>query len=331
MTTVAINGFGRIGRSVLRALHESGADDLEIVAINDLAAPETLAHALQFDSVHGRFPGQVGLSDSGLDFGRGPIRMSAERNPEDLDWADVDIALDCTGIFKTDEGAARHMAAGAGKVLISAPAKGSMKTIVYGVNHGDITSDDTVVSNGSCTTNCLAPVAHVLHEAYGIKRGTMTTVHAYTSGQPVHDRAANDFARARAATLSMVPTSTGAAKAIGLVLPHLEGRLFGTSIRVPTPNVSCIDLTVEVETATDAEAVNALLKAQAEGPLKSVMAVEDRTLVSIDFNHDPASSTVMSGETHVLDGHMIRVLAWYDNEWGFSNRMLDVARVMAAA
>ncbi|NRB05323.1 MAG: type I glyceraldehyde-3-phosphate dehydrogenase [Rhodobacteraceae bacterium] len=329
MTKIAINGFGRIGRCVLRALYESGRDDLEVVAINDLAAPESLAHALAFDSVHGRFAHPVTVTDTGLDAGRGPIRVTAERNPEDLDWSDVDVALDCTGIFTNNEGAARHLQAGAGKVLISAPAKGSMKTIVFGVNHDQITAEDKVISNGSCTTNCLAPVAHVLHEALGIKRGTMTTVHAYTSGQPVHDRADKDFARSRAGTLSMIPTSTGAAKAIGLVLPHLEGRLFGTSIRVPTPNVSCVDLTVEVETATDIETVNALFRDHANGAMAGVLAVEDRTLVSIDFNHWPASSTVSTGETAVVDGHMIRILSWYDNEWGFSNRMLDVARVMA--
>ena len=329
MTKIAINGFGRIGRCVLRALYESGRDDLEGVANNDLAAPESLAHALAFDSVHGRFAHPVTVTDTGLDAGRGPIRVTAERNPEDLDWSDVDVALDCTGIFTNNEGAARHLQAGAGKVLISAPAKGSMKTIVFGVNHDQITAEDKVISNGSCTTNCLAPVAHVLHEALGIKRGTMTTVHAYTSGQPVHDRADKDFARSRAGTLSMIPTSTGAAKAIGLVLPHLEGRLFGTSIRVPTPNVSCVDLTVEVETATDIETVNALFRDHANGAMAGVLAVEDRTLVSIDFNHWPASSTVSTGETAVVDGHMIRILSWYDNEWGFSNRMLDVARVMA--
>ena len=329
MTTVAINGFGRIGRSVLRALHESGADDLEIVAVNDLAAPETLAHALQFDSVHGRFPGQVGLSDSGLDFGRGPIRMSAERNPEDLDWADVDIALDCTGIFKTDEGAARHMAAGAGKVLISAPAKGSMKTIVYGVNHGDITSDDTVVSNGSCTTNCLAPVAHVLHEAYGIKRGTMTTVHAYTGDQPTLDTMHKDLYRARAAALSMIPTSTGAAKAVGLVLPELAGKLDGSAIRVPTPNVSVVDLKCILQNPATADDVNGAMKAAADGALNGILACEEAPLVSSDLNHDAHSSIFAAPQTKVMEGGMVRVMSWYDNEWGFSNRMLDTARHMA--
>lgn len=329
-TTVGINGFGRIGRGVLRALIEAGRDDLQVVAINDLASPETNAHLLEFDSVHGRFAGPVTVAGDTLDVGRGPMRVTALRDPDALPWDDVDIALECTGFFRDDAGAARLLDAGCGKVLISAPGKGSAKTVVYGVNHDQITGADRIVSNGSCTTNCLAPVAHVLDSQFGILRGTMTTVHSYTGAQPTHDRAnEKDWARGRAAALSMVPTSTGATKAIARVLPQLEGRLFGTSIRVPTPNVSCIDLTVEVARDADIDAVNGAFRDVAAGAMQGVLEVEDRPLVSTDFNHTRASAIVALNETHVLEGRMVRVLAWYDNEWGFSNRMLDVAAVMA--
>ena len=323
---VGINGFGRIGRNVLRALLESGRDDIRVVAINDLAPLETNAHLLEFDSVHGRLRAPITLGENTLDVGTGPIRVSAERSPDKLAWDDVDVALECTGIFRSTEAAELYLKAGASKVLMSAPSKSDgVKTIVFGVNDDILADGDRIASNGSCTTNCLAPVAKVLDDNFGILRGTMTTVHAYTGGQPTHDRANSDLARGRAAAMSMVPTSTGAAKAIGLVMPHLAGKLYGTSIRVPTPNVSCVDLTVEVKTATTIDAVNAAFSAAANGPMDRILAVESRPLVSVDFNHDPHSSTVALDGTHVQDGTMIRVMAWYDNEWGFSNRMLDTA------
>ena len=325
---VAINGFGRIGRMVLRALQESGRDDISVVAINDLAPPETLAMLFEFDSVHGRFDGTVKVEDGTMDVGSGPIRVTAIRTPEELPWNDVDIAFECTGLFTTDEKAGKLLEAGAKKVLISAPGKGEMKTVVFGVNHTILTADDKIVSNGSCTTNCLAPVAQVLNDSFGVKRGTMTTVHAYTGNQPTHDTASTDISRLRAAALSIIPTSTGAAKAIGLVLPELDGKIFGTAMRVPTANVSVVDLTVEVETETSTEAVNAALTAAAEGRLAGILDVECRPLVSADFNHWPASSIAALEETHVQDKTMIRVMSWYDNEWGFSNRMLDVAAHM---
>lgn len=327
MKNIAINGFGRIGRNVLRALMARDMD-LNVVAINDLAPPATSAHLFEFDSVHGRYHGPITLDGNVLDLGRGPIRLSAERDPANLPWDDVDIVLECTGFFTTDTAAAQHLTNGAGKVLISAPGKGDLKTIVYGVNDDTLTAADKIVSNGSCTTNCLAPVAQALDAAFGIQRGTMTTVHAYTGGQPTHDSVNADPVRGRAAALSMIPTSTGAAKAIGQVLPHLDGRIFGTSIRVPTPNVSCVDLTVEVGKTTDIEAVNTALRSAAAAH-PDVLRVEHRPLVSVDFNHDSASSTVALDQTHVVDGTMVRVLAWHDNEWGFSNRMLDTANVMA--
>ncbi|WP_298862549.1 type I glyceraldehyde-3-phosphate dehydrogenase [uncultured Sulfitobacter sp.] len=327
---VGINGFGRIGRNVLRALIESGRTDIEVVAINDLAPLETNAHLFEFDSVHGRFGREVTFSDGVMDVGRGPIRVTAERAPENLPWGDVDIALECTGIFRSTESAGKHLANGSRKVLISAPGKGDMKTIVYGVNEGNLTADDTVVSNASCTTNCLAPVAHALHSAFGIKRGFMTTVHSYTGDQPVHDIAHSDLYRARAAAMSMIPTTTGAAEALALVLPELAGRVSGTSIRVPTPNVSCVDLVVELGRDVDVDTVNAALIEAAKG-MHGVMAVTARKLVSIDFNHDPHSTIVALDQTAVQDGNMVRILAWYDNEWGFSNRMLDTAKAMMSA
>ncbi len=326
---LGINGFGRIGRNVLRALIEREDSDLEVVAINDLAPLETNAHLFEFDSVHGRYGKPVTLGENTLDVGTGPIRVSAEREPDKLDWGDVDIALECTGFFRTPEKAALHLKNGSGKVLISAPGKGDVKTIVFGVNHDLIMPQDRIISNASCTTNCLVPLAHVLHEAYGIKRGHMTTVHAYTGTQPVHDRAHKDLYRARAAALSMIPTTTGAAKTLGVVMPHIDGLITGTAIRVPTPNVSCVDLVVETTKDVTAEHVNATMHA-AVAELHGVLGVTDRKLVSMDFNHDPRSTVFASDQTAVQQGNLLRVLAWYDNEWGFSNRMLDTAGVMGA-
>ncbi|MEQ6204246.1 type I glyceraldehyde-3-phosphate dehydrogenase [Sulfitobacter sp. HNIBRBA2951] len=327
---VGINGFGRIGRNVLRALVETGRDDIEVVAINDLTAPATSAHLFEFDSVHGRFGRDVAFSDGVMNVGRGPIRLTAERDPTKLDWGDVDIAMECTGFFRSAEDVSLHLQNGSDKVLLSAPAKGEMKTVVYGVNDDIITADDTIISNASCTTNCLAPLALSLHEAFGIKRGYMTTVHSYTGDQPVHDTAHSDLYRARAAAMSMIPTTTGAAKAVGLVLPQLDGKIAGTAIRVPTPNVSCVDLVVELDRDTTEAEVNAALTQAATG-MNGVMAVTERELVSIDFNHDPHSTIVALDQTAIQQGNMLRVLAWYDNEWGFSNRMLDTATVMARA
>lgn len=327
---VGINGFGRIGRNILRALVESGRDDIEVVAINDLTAPATSAHLFEFDSVHGRFGRDVSFADGVMDVGAGPIRITAERDPTKLDWADVDIAMECTGFFRTAEAAGQHLQNGSRKVLLSAPAKGEMKTVVYGVNHDLITADDTVISNASCTTNCLAPLAQALDNSFGIERGYMTTVHSYTGDQPVHDTAHSDLYRARAAAMSMIPTTTGAAKALGLVLPQLDGKIGGTSIRVPTPNVSCVDLVVELNRDATVEEVNAALTEAAKG-MDGVMNVTARELVSIDFNHDPHSTIVALDQTAIQQGNLLRVLAWYDNEWGFSNRMLDTARVMAHA
>ena len=327
-TKIAIHGFGRIGRNILRALMESGRDDLEVVAINDLGPVETNAHLFRFDSVHGRFNGTVTTTTDTIDVGRGPIRVTAIRNPADLPWADVDIVMECTGIFKSKEQCQAHLDNGSSRVLISAPGKDADKTIVYGVNDDQLTKDDIVVSNASCTTNCLAPVVKVLNDAIGINKGFMTTIHSYTGDQPTLDKMHNDLYRARAAALSMIPTSTGAAKAVGLVLPELNGKLDGVAIRVPTPNVSCVDLTFESSRDTTVEEVNAAIAAAANGPLKGVLACTDLPMVSCDFNHDPASSTFHLDQTKVLDGNMVRILTWYDNEWGFSNRMLDVAAKM---
>ena len=326
---VAINGFGRIGRNVLRALVEQGRTDLEVVAINDLGPVETNGHLLRFDSIHGRFPGTVTTTDSTIDVGRGPIKVTAIRNPADLPWGDVDIVLECTGIFTSREACQAHLDTGARRVLISAPGKDTDKTIVYGVNHGTLTDQDIVVSNASCTTNCLAPVAHVLHQSIGIKRGFMTTIHSYTGDQPTLDTMHSDLYRARAAAMSMIPTSTGAARAVGLVLPELAGKLDGVAIRVPTPNVSAVDLTFEASRDTSVEEINAALTAAAAtGPLKGILAATDDKLVSMDFNHDPDCSIFATDQTKVMDGTMVRILSWYDNEWGFSNRMLDTAAAM---
>ena len=322
---VAINGFGRIGRNVLRAIIESGRTDIEVVAINDLGPVETNAHLLQFDSVHGRFPVEVTTTDDSIDVGRGPIAVTAIRNPADLPWSDVDIVLECTGIFTSKEACQAHLENGSKRVLISAPGKDADKTIVYGVNHTTLTSDDVIVSNASCTTNCLSPVAKVLNDSVGITRGFMTTVHSYTGDQPTLDTMHKDLYRARAAAMSMIPTTTGAARAVGLVLPELNGKLDGVAIRVPTPNVSVVDLTFEAGRDTTPEEINAAIHAAAAGPLKGVLGVTDRPLVSMDFNHDPHSSIFATDQTKVMDGNMCRILSWYDNEWGFSNRMADTA------
>jgi len=321
---VAINGFGRIGRNVLRAIIESGRTDIEVVAINDLGPVETNAHLLRYDSVHGRFPATVTTTGDTIDVGRGPIKVTAIRDPKDLPWKHVDIVMECTGIF-TGEKAAVHLENGASRVLVSAPSAGADKTIVYGVNHDTLSADDRIVSNASCTTNCLAPVAKVLNDAIGIKRGFMTTIHSYTGDQPTLDTYHKDLYRARAAAMNMIPTSTGAAKAVGLVLPELAGKLDGVAIRVPTPNVSVVDLTFEAARATSVEEINDAIRTAANGPLKGILGFTDEPLVSMDFNHDPHSSIFHCDQTKVMEGTMCRILTWYDNEWGFSNRMSDTA------
>jgi glyceraldehyde 3-phosphate dehydrogenase len=325
---VAINGFGRIGRNVLRAIIESGRTDIEVVAINDLGPVGTNAHLLQFDSVHGRFPGTVSAGADWIDAGRGPIRVTALRDPAELPWGDVDVALECTGIFTARDKAALHLANGSRRVLVSAPADNADKTIVYGVNHDQLTADDVIVSNASCTTNCLSPVAKVLNDAIGIAKGFMTTIHSYTGDQPTLDTMHKDLYRARAAALSMIPTSTGAAKAVGLVLPQLQGRLDGVSIRVPTPNVSVVDMVFEAARDTTVAEVNDAIRTAAEGPLHGILGFTDKPNVSSDFNHDPHSSVFHMDQTKVMEGRMVRILSWYDNEWGFSNRMADTAVAM---
>lgn len=328
---VAINGFGRIGRLVLRSIVEHGRRDIEVVAINDLGPVATNAHLLKYDSVHGRFPGTVEHGDDWIDVGLGRIKVTAERDPANLPHKDlgVDIAFECTGIFASKDKASAHLTAGAKRVLVSAPADNADKTIVYGVNHDTLTADDVVVSNASCTTNCLAPIAKVLHDLVGIERGYMTTIHAYTGDQPTLDTMHKDLYRARAAGLSMIPTSTGAAKAVGLVLPELKGKLDGSSIRVPTPNVSVVDLKIVPGRDTSVEEVNAALKAAADGPMKGVLATTTDPVVSMDLNHIAASSTAALPQTQVIEGKLVRVLSWYDNEWGFATRMADTALVMS--
>ena len=323
--TVAINGFGRIGRNVLRAIIESGRTDIEVVAINDLGPVETHAHLLQYDSVHGRFPVEVTHTDDSIDVGRGPIKVTAIRNPAELPWGDVDVIMECTGIFTSKEKCQAHLSTGAKRVLISAPGTDADKTIVFGVNDGELTKDDLIVSNASCTTNCLSPVAKVLNDEIGIVKGFMTTIHSYTGDQPTLDTMHKDLYRARAAAMSMIPTSTGAAKAVGLVLPELNGKLDGVAIRVPTPNVSVVDLTFIADRDTTVEEVNEAIKAAADGPLKGILGYTDQPNVSIDFNHDPHSSIFALDQTKVMDKRMVRILTWYDNEWGFSNRMSDTA------
>ena len=327
---VAINGFGRIGRLVLRAAMESGRDDIEFVGVNDLGSVDTNAHLVKYDSVHGVFPGDVTIGEDWMDLGRGKIKVTAERDPTKLPWGElgIDIAMECTGIFTSRDQAAMHLEAGAQRVLVSAPASGADLTVVYGVDHDELSVDHTVVSNASCTTNCLAPVAHVLHRAVGIDRGFMTTVHAFTGDQATVDTLHSDLRRARSASQSLIPTSTGAAKAVGLVLPELAGKLDGTAIRVPTPNVSLVDLKFDASRETDIAEVNGAIQQAAGGALKGVLETCDEPLVSVDFNHNQASSTFDLTQTQVIDGRLVRVLSWYDNEWGFSNRMSDTAVAM---
>ena len=324
---VAINGFGRIGRNILRAIHEARRRDLKVVAVNDLGPVETNAHLLRHDTVHGPFPGTVKAFKGAIDIGRGRIRVTAERDPAKLPWRElgIDVAMECTGLFTSRDAAAQQLDAGAGRVLVSAPAGGADLTVVYGGNHKKLRKSHRVVSNASCTTNCLVPVAQVLDRAVGIAQGFMTTVHAYTSDQPVLDTLHKDLRRGRAAAMSMVPTSTGAARAVGLVLPELAGKLDGTAVRVPVANVSMIDLTIVAKRKTSAEEVNQAMRKAARGRLKGILVVNDGPLVSSDFNHHPASSIFDLTQTQVVDGRLVRVLAWYDNEWGFSNRMADTA------
>jgi glyceraldehyde 3-phosphate dehydrogenase len=328
---VAINGFGRIGRNIVRAIYESGRKDIDVVAVNDLGPVETNAHLLRYDSIHGRFPHEVTTSGDTISVGREKFKVTAIKDPAQLPWKDlgIDIALECTGIFTSKEKASAHLTAGAKRVLVSAPADNADLTVVYGVNHAKLSKDHVVVSNASCTTNCLAPVAKVLHDAVGIDKGFMTTIHAYTGDQPTLDTLHKDLYRARAAAMSMIPTSTGAAKAVGLVLPELKGKLDGVSIRVPTPNVSVIDFKFVAKRATNAEEINGAIKRAAEQQLKGILGYTNDPNVSIDFNHNPNSSTFHMDQTKVMDGNLVRVLAWYDNEWGFSNRMADTAVAMS--
>ena len=329
-TKIAINGFGRIGRNILRAFSENPRNDLEVIAINDLGPVQTNAHLLKYDSVHGRFDTEIEIADNSIDIGHGPIAVTAIRNPAELPWKDVDIVLECTGFFTERATAAQHLENGAARVIVSAPCKDADKTIVYGVNHGALSDQDIVISNASCTTNCLAPVAQVLNDSIGLKRGFMTTIHSYTGDQPTLDTMHKDLYRARSAALNMIPTTTGAARAVGLVMPELSGKLDGVSIRVPTPNVSCVDLTFEASRDTTINEINAAFEAAAaEGTLKGVLGTTNEPLVSMDFNHDSRSSIVALDQTKVMEGTMCRILSWYDNEWGFSNRMLDTATQMA--
>ena len=327
---VAINGFGRIGRLVLRAIVESGRRDIEVVALNDLGPVETNAHLLRYDSVHGRFPAQVSVDGDYIVAAGHRIKATAIRDPAELPHRalDVDVALECTGLFTSKEKASAHLKAGAKRVLISAPADGVDLTVVFGVNHDKLTKNHIVVSNASCTTNCLVPVAKVLNDAIGIEKGVMTTIHSYTGDQPTLDTLHKDLYRARAAGLSMIPTSTGAAKAVGLVLPELKGKLDGISVRVPTPNVSLVDLKFSAKRPTTIAEVNDAMKAAAAGPLKGILEIVDAPLVSSDFNHNPASSSFALDQTKVIDGNFVSVMSWYDNEWGFSNRMVDTAVAM---
>ncbi|ENN90649.1 type I glyceraldehyde-3-phosphate dehydrogenase [Bartonella schoenbuchensis] len=328
---VAINGFGRIGRCILRAIVESGRKDIEVVAINDLGSVETNAHLLRYDSVHGRFGAPVKVVGDALDVGNGLIQVTAQRDPAHLPWKDlgIDVALECTGFFTERDKASAHLVAGAKRVLISAPSNDADLTVVYGVNHQTLNKEHQVVSNASCTTNCLAPVAQVLHKVVGIEKGFMTTIHSYTGDQPVLDTMHRDLYRSRAAALSMIPTSTGAAKAVGLVLPELKGLLDGVAIRVPTPNVSVVDLTFTAQRSTTVEEINAAICEVAQGRLKGILDYTEEKLVSSDFNHNPHSAIVQAEQTKVVDGKLCRVLVWYDNEWGFSNRMADTAVAFA--
>ena len=329
---VAINGFGRIGRNIVRAIYESGRKDIDVVAVNDLGPVETNAHLLRYDSVHGRFPHAVTTKGDSISIGTDTFKVTAIKDPAQLPWKDlgVDIALECTGIFASRDKAAAHLAAGAKRVIVSAPADGADYTVVYGVNHAGLTKEHIVISNASCTTNCLAPVAKVLHDAVGIDHGFMTTIHAYTGDQPTLDTMHKDLYRGRAAAMSMIPTSTGAAKAIGLVIPELKGKLDGTSIRVPVPNVSVVDFKFVAKRNTTVEEINGAIKAAADGKLKGILGYTLEPNVSIDFNHDPHSSTFHMDQTKVMEGNFVRILTWYDNEWGFSNRMGDTAVYMGS-
>jgi len=327
---IAISGFGRIGRNVLRAIVEAKRKDIQVVAVNDLVSAKDNAHLLKYDSVHGRFPGTVKVEGDSIDAGTGPIEVLAERDPKKLPWKQlgIDIVMECTGIFTDRDKAAAHLEAGAGRVLVSAPSKGADLTVVYGVNHDRLTADHKVVSNASCTTNCLAPVAKVLNDAVGIDKGFMTTIHSYTNDQPSLDQVHKDLYRARAAALSMIPTSTGAAKAVGLVLPDLNGKLDGVAIRVPTPNVSVVDFKFVAKRATTKDEINGAIKRAADQQLKGILGYTDQPNVSADFNHDPHSSVFHLDQTKIMDGTLVRVMSWYDNEWGFSNRMADTAVAM---
>ena len=328
---VSINGFGRIGRNILRAIIESGRDDIKVVGINDLGPVETNAHLLRYDTVHGRFPADVKVSGDNIDVGKGPIKVTSIRDPKDLPWKqlDVDIAMECTGIFASREKASMHLAAGAKRVLVSAPATGADLTVVYGVNHNKLTKDHLVVSNASCTTNCLAPIAMVINQGVGISQGFMTTIHSYTGDQPTLDTMHSDMYRARAAAGNMIPTSTGAAKAVGLVLPELNGKLDGVSMRVPTQNVSVVDFKFNAVKSTSVDEINNLIKKATNSELTNILGYTDEPLVSSDFNHDSRSSVFHMDQTKVMDGSFVRVLSWYDNEWGFSNRMSDTAVAMS--
>ncbi|MCP5085207.1 MAG: type I glyceraldehyde-3-phosphate dehydrogenase [Rhodobacteraceae bacterium] len=325
---VGINGFGRIGRNILRAIIESGRKDIEVVAINDLTPLDNAAYLFRFDSVHGRYDGEVSVTESSIDVGTGQIPFSANRDPSALDWGNVDIALECTGFFKDRDKADLYLQNGSRRVLVSAPAKGADKTIVFGVNQDALTSGDVVVSNASCTTNCLSPVAKTLNDRFEITEGLLTTIHSYTGSQPTLDRGNRKFARGRAAAVSMVPTTTGAAKAVAKVLPELEGRLDGVAIRVPTPNVSCVDFKFNAAQPITVQSVNTALTEAAKGRMKGILTTEDQPLVSIDMNHNPHSAIVALDQTQVQNNRMGRVMIWYDNEWGFSNRMADTAVAM---
>ncbi|EEX10947.1 glyceraldehyde-3-phosphate dehydrogenase, type I [Ruegeria lacuscaerulensis ITI-1157] len=325
---VGINGFGRIGRCTLSHIAASGRNDIEVIKVNATGPLETSAHLLKYDSIHGRFPRDVSISGNTMDLGRGPMQMFSTYDMNELDWEGCDVVLECTGKFNDGLKAKTHLERGAQKVLLSAPGKNVDKTIVFGVNHNSLTANDRMVSNGSCTTNCLAPLAKVLDEGIGIENGIMTTIHAYTGDQPTLDRRHNDLYRARAAAMSMIPTSTGAAKALGEVLPNLKGRLDGSAIRVPTPNVSAVDLTFRAAREVTVDEVNAIVAEAAKGPMQRVLGYEPAPLVSTDFNHTEESSIFAPDQTRVVDGRMVRVLAWYDNEWGFSVRMADVAVAM---
>ena len=324
---VAINGFGRIGRNILRSIIENKNDSIKVVGINDLGPIDTNAHLLKYDSVHGILNRDVIINGSDLDIGTGPIKVTSERNPENLPWKelDVDVVLECTGIFTSKEKAQQHITAGAKKVLISAPASGVDLTVVYGVNHKKISSEHQILSNASCTTNCLAPLAYVLNKSIGIENGFMTTIHSYTGDQPTLDTMHSDLYRARAAAANMIPTSTGAAKAVGLVLPELDGKLDGVAIRVPTQNVSVVDFKFNSKKETSIEEINEAIKIASENELKNILSFNDKKLVSSDFNHNPSSSIFHSDQTKVMNKKFVRILSWYDNEWGFSNRMCDTA------